>query len=46
MRVSVIIPTYKRAKFLIRAVNSVLFQTSEDVEVVVVDDNGNGTKNQ
>lgn len=46
MRVSVIIPTYKRAKFLIRAVNSVLFQTYENVEVVVVDDNGNGTKNQ
>ena len=46
MKVSVIIPTYKRAKFLIRAVNSVLFQTYENVEVVVVDDNGAGTENQ
>ncbi|MDP4152166.1 MAG: glycosyltransferase family 2 protein [Bacillota bacterium] len=41
--VSVIIPTYKRAEFLQRAINSVLAQTYKNVEILVVDDNGNGT---
>ncbi len=36
--VSVIIPTFNRAKWVKRAVSSVLFQTFEDYEVVVVDD--------
>ena len=40
MRISVIIPTYRRADFLDRAVKSVLSQDYQDVEVVVVDDNG------
>jgi glycosyltransferase involved in cell wall biosynthesis len=38
-RVSVIIPTYKRAEMLKRAVDSVLSQTYKNVEVIVVDDN-------
>ena len=37
--ISVIIPTYKRAQFLSRAVDSVLNQTYSNVEVIVVDDN-------
>ena len=38
-KVSVIIPTYKRSDMLCRAVDSVLNQTYEAVEAVVVDDN-------
>lgn len=37
--VSVIIPTYKRSDFLLRAINSVLNQTYRNVEIIVVDDN-------
>ncbi|MGI6460206.1 MAG: glycosyltransferase family 2 protein [Candidatus Hydrogenedentales bacterium] len=36
--VSVIIPTYNRAGFVVEAVNSVLSQTFDDLEVVVVND--------
>lgn len=37
--VSVIIPTYKRSKTLARAINSVMAQTYEFIELIVVDDN-------
>lgn len=37
-KVSVIIPTYNRAKFLKRAINSVLNQTFKDFELIIVDD--------
>ena len=40
MKISVIIPTYRRADFLGRAVQSVLLQDWPDLEVVVSDDNG------
>lgn len=39
IKVSVIIPTYKRSDFLIRAIDSVLNQTYPFIEVVVIDDN-------
>ena len=39
--VSVIIPTYNRARTLIRAISSVLYQTFTDHEVIVVDDGSN-----
>lgn len=43
MKVSVIVPTYKRSSCIQRAVDSVLNQSLNDIEVIVVDDNGIGT---
>lgn len=40
IKVSVIIPTYKRSVDICRAVDSVLAQTIDSFEVIVVDDNG------
>ncbi|MCD6465776.1 glycosyltransferase, partial [Candidatus Bathyarchaeota archaeon] len=36
--VSVILPTYNRARLLGRAIKSVLNQTFEDFELIIVDD--------
>lgn len=36
--ISVVIPTYNRQRTILRAVNSVLNQTYQDLEVIVVDD--------
>lgn len=44
--VSVIIPTYKRSDTLTRAIDSVLNQTYPNIEIIVVDDNGEGTEYQ
>lgn len=40
IKVSVVMPTYKRSEYLIRAIESVLGQKYKNIEVVVVDDNG------
>lgn len=44
--VSVIIPTFSRPDNLMRAINSVVDQTYPNIEIIVVDDNGLGTKYQ
>lgn len=44
--VSIIIPTYKGADKISSAVDSVLKQTYDNIEVIVVDDNGKGTEHQ
>lgn len=44
--VSIIIPTYKRSDNLVHAINSLIDQTYDLIEVVVVDDNGIGTEEQ
>jgi len=36
--VSIIIPTYNRWKYLVKAVNSVMTQTYENLECIVIDD--------
>ena len=46
MDVTIVIPTYKRADRIVRAVNSALEQTVKDKEVIVVDDNGKNSKAQ
>jgi len=38
MKVSVVIPTYNRAEFLKRAIESVFKQTFQDFELIIVDD--------
>jgi glycosyltransferase involved in cell wall biosynthesis len=42
-KVSVIIPTYKRCQFIDRAISSIINQTYTNFEIIVVDDNGDGS---
>lgn len=46
MKVSVIIPTYKGSKNIQYALNSLVEQSFSNFEVIVVDDNGEGTAEQ
>lgn len=45
-RVSVVLPTYRRPEMLERALDAVLGQTYRDWELIVVDDNGEGSEAQ
>jgi len=46
VKVSVILTTHRRPQVLRRALDSVMRQTYQDIEVIVVDDNGHGTEMQ
>lgn len=45
-KVSVIIPTYKRSRYISRAIESVVNQDYKEIEIIVVDDNGKDTEEQ
>lgn len=45
-KVSIIIPSYKRAEYLKISIESVFRQTIDDWELLVIDDNGEGTPDQ
>ncbi len=44
--VSIIIPTHKGSNFISRAIESAIKQTYSEIEIIVVDDNGEGTEEQ
>lgn len=44
--VSVVIPTYKRPDMIARTIRSINQQTYDNVEIIIVDDNGLGTEMQ
>lgn len=45
-KISVIVPTFGRSAELSRALDSIASQTYKNYEVIIVDDNGQGTSNQ
>ena len=46
MKVSVVVATYKREADLERALESLAHQSYSDMEIVLVDDNGNSEWNE
>lgn len=45
-RVSIIVPTYKRNRYITRAIDSILAQDYPEMEIIVIDDNGEGSVDQ
>lgn len=45
-KVSVVIPTYKRANLIAKTIDSVLNQTYKDIEIIIVDDNRLGSSEE
>ncbi len=43
-KVSIVIPTYKRADKIVRALESCVNQDYKNIEIIVVDDNGDGSE--
>ncbi|WP_241627779.1 glycosyltransferase family 2 protein, partial [Rosenbergiella epipactidis] len=46
MEFSIVIPTYKRSNNLTKAIDSILEQSNDSVEIIIVDDNGLGSQQQ
>ena len=46
MKVSIIIPVYNVAKYIKRCLQSVVDQTYQDMECILVDDCGNDNSNE
>ena len=40
-KVSIIIPVYNASPYIVACIDSVIFQTMDDIEVLIVDDKGN-----
>jgi len=43
-KVSIVIPTYKRANKIVRALDSCIKQDYQNIEIIIVDDNGNNSE--
>lgn len=44
IKVSIIVPTYKRSDYLIRSIESILNQSHKNIEIIVIDDNSEGSE--
>ncbi|MBO4768393.1 MAG: glycosyltransferase, partial [Bacteroidales bacterium] len=40
-KISIVIPVYNASPYIVACIDSVIFQTMDDIEVLIVDDKGN-----